>query len=78
MIKKNCSQFLSYCYDFKENVFSNFIIPQIEDFNKDLINYFEPGKIFSSIIDINSKFENITSTVKTIENKQYFYNVIEV
>ena len=27
---------------------------------------------------INILLGNITSTVKTIENKQYFYNVIEV
>ena len=76
--KKNCSQFLSYCSDSISNVYSDFISKQLDDVDEVDLDIFNSQRVFSSLLDVNSKFDNITSFVYNVDNKSYLYNRIEV
>lgn len=77
-LKKNCSQFLSYLTDKKETALTNYLSKQLDELNKPLLEDFNPDKLFSSIIDVNSKFDNVCTVVEKADNEEFVYNVIEV
>lgn len=50
-----------------------------EELNVENFDFFkEKKRLFSSLIEVSSKFENIVTKIINLEEKHYYYNLIEV
>jgi len=69
---------LTFCSDQKDIVQEKLEKQQL-DYNKENFEFFkERKKVFSSLIDMSSKFENITTELIKLADKTYIFNLIEV
>lgn len=63
----------------KEKVYNDFLIPNLEGINESIIEEFSiKKKLFSTILQVNSKFENIYPLIHNVNGKQFYYNLITV
>jgi len=77
-LKKNCSSFLSFCSDHKDTVLNRLVQNEVDITSEHFDFFKEKKKLFNSLIDVSTKFENIHSRVLHVGEKNYVYNLIEV
>jgi len=76
-----CNSFISSCFDIeKTNILNKQILPNLDNFDKNSLEFFKSSTktIFSSLINMGTKFENIKTKILNLDGINYYYNLIQV